>query len=60
MWDNFQKELPNLSTRKDIALFLQSNKDYDMKFIFSCYDGKVQNIKKYIYDLPIEKTLLLL
>lgn len=60
MWKNFEKELPNLPSRKDIALYLKSNDAYDMGYIFSRLDKKISNEKEYLANLHIDKLIELI
>lgn len=56
-WKEFQKELPNLPTRKDIALFLK-NSNYDLSFIFAMLDKKVDNVQEYIHKLTLDSIIM--
>ena len=57
MWKAFEKELPNLPSRKDVALFLKGNALMDMSYIFSRMDGKVINAKEFLANLHIDKLV---
>ena len=54
MWLSFSQL--EFNSRKEIALFLQDNKDvYDKGFIFRMLDGKIKESCDFFADMPLDK-----
>ena len=54
MWLSFSQL--KFNSRKEIALFLQDNKDvYDKGFIFRMLDGKIKESCDFFADMPLDK-----
>lgn len=58
-WSKFQKELVNLHTRKDQAIWIKNNCQ-SPGFLFAALDGKISSIRDAVFNSPNEKILKIL
>ena len=61
LWKLFLSLEVSKGSRKDIALFLQSHKDtFDLSFIFSMIDKRINNPKEYFNKITAEQLLTIM